>query len=85
MVSGDARVSGDASYCCFQGFGSACRTTTVLRNKEGGVTVVCGCFTGTLDEFAAKVQETHGDSLYGREYQAIIEVIKIHFGLDKRR
>lgn len=48
-----------------------------------GVTVVCGCFTGTLDEFAAKVQETHGDSRYGREYRTIIEVIKIKFGMEK--
>ena len=56
---------------------------TVFRTKDGGVAVKCGCFYGTLDEFAAKVQETHGDSLYGREYQAIIEVIKIHFELDK--
>ena len=82
-VCGDAKVYGNADYCCFQSFGSTCRTTTVSRNKEGGVTVVCGCFTGTLDEFAAKVQETHGDSRYGREYRAIIEVIKIKFGMEK--
>lgn len=80
-VCGDAKVCGNADYCCFLCFGSACRTTTAFHNEDGGVTVVCGCFTGSLDEFAAKVQETHGDNSYGREYRAIIEVIKLKFGI----
>lgn len=48
--------------------------------KDGGVAVKCGCFYGTLAEFAEKVSEVHGDTLYGREYRAVIEAIKIHFG-----
>lgn len=77
-VSGDARISGDADYCCFQGFGSACRTTTVFRTTKE-VKVKCGCFFGTLDEFAAKVEKTHGDNKHGKVYKAIIEVIKLRF------
>jgi hypothetical protein len=43
--------------------------------------ISCGCFFGTLEEFAERVERTHGDNRYGREYRAIIEVIKVKFGL----
>jgi len=33
-----------------------------------------------LNEFERKVEETHGDNIYGKEYKAFIELIKIHFG-----
>ena len=80
-VSGNARVSGNADYCCFQSFGSAGRTTTAYRQKDGTIKIACGCFSGNLDEFIAKVKETHGDNQYAREYLAIVEVIKVKFGL----
>ena len=80
-VYGDARVYGNADYLLFRGFGSANRVTTAFRTKDGGVAVKCGCFYGTLTEFAEKVSEVHGDTLYGREYRAVIEAIKIHFGI----
>lgn len=59
---GNAEVYGNADYCCFQSFGSRYGTTIVFREKDGNLRVRCGCFNGTLDEFAAKVQQTHGDS-----------------------
>ena len=81
-VYGNARVYGDADYLLFRGFGSANRVTTAFKTKDGGVAVKCGCFYGTLAEFADKVSEVHGDTLYGREYRAVIEAVKIHFGLE---
>jgi hypothetical protein len=42
--------------------------------------VTCGCFNGTLDEFEKRVKETHDNSKYGREYLAMIEMIKIKLG-----
>ena len=86
-VSGNARVSGDAwvydnaDYCCFQSFGSANRTTTVFKQKDGSLRVQCGCFSGTIQEFAEAVDKTHGDSKFGKEYRAMIELIKIRFGV----
>ena len=82
-VYGDARVYGNADYCCFLGFGSCNRNTTMFRDKNNNVMVSCGCFFGTLDEFSAKVQKIHGDSLFGREYKSIVQVARIHFGLEK--
>ncbi len=31
--------------------------------------VVCGCFTGTLDEFKVAIDATHGDNHHGVEYR----------------
>ena len=53
--------------------------TTYAYNTDKGIYVQCGCFFGTLDEFAAKVEQTHGDNLHGKVYKAIIEVIKLRF------
>ena len=43
-----------------------------------GVRVTAGCFSGTLDEFRAAVESTHGDSEHGRDYRAAIAMIKAH-------
>lgn len=80
-VCGDAQVYGDADYLCFKGLGSCNRNTTFYKTKDNSISVVCGCFNGTLDEFVAKVRDTHGDSKYAKEYLAAAEVVKIHFDL----
>ena len=86
-VCGDARVYGNAQVksvediFCIAGLGSRYGTTTIYRN-DGGITVVCGCFLGTLEEFEAKVKKTHGDNLYGREYLKLIELAKLHFEVE---
>ena len=43
---------------------------------DGGVMIDTGCFWGSLDEFRLAVDETHGDSVYGREYAAAIVMIE---------
>ena len=80
-VYGDAKICGNADYLCFKGLGSCNRNTTFFKCKDGHIHVACGCFGGDLDEFAAKVRETHGNSTYAREYLACIDVVKIHFGI----
>jgi len=83
-VYDNAQVSDNDDLCWFSRFGSAHRTTTAYRTKLG-VSVRCGYFEGTLDEFIKQVKETHGESKYAREYLAIAEVIKIKFDLcDKK-
>lgn len=47
---------------------------------DGGILVRCGCFRGNLEEFAAKVEKTHGDNQHGRAYKAAIELAKVRFG-----
>lgn len=44
--------------------------------------MTCGCFLGTLEEFEAKVKETHGSNVFGREYLKLIELAKLHFEVE---
>ena len=87
-VSGDARVYGNADIkttgdiCSMSGFGSEYRTTTAFRTKNGDVHVSCGCFQGNLEAFCQRVESTHGNNLYGREYKKMIEMLKIHFEVE---
>lgn len=86
-VCGDAEVCGDAKVCdnanifwC-SSIGSRHGTTTMFRNTDNGITVTCGCFMGTLEEFAERVEKEHGENIFGKEYKLLIELAKIHFGL----
>ena len=54
------------------------RGITYVTKTERTIHVRCGCFYGTLEEFAAKVEEEHGDSQHGKSYKAAIEFIKAH-------
>ena len=79
-VSGNARVFGNASvsganqYLVIGPIGSRNAFTTFFRTKDGNIKVVCGCFVGAIDEFLAKVRQTHGDSKHAKVYQAAVEV-----------
>lgn len=81
-VSGDALVTTNSDYFCIKGAGSQNRNTTFFKCQTGEIRVNCGCFNGTLAEFAAKVHETHGGTMYEREYNTAIELVKIHFDIE---
>lgn len=81
-VSGDARVFGDSDYTTVHGFGRYFRTTTFFRCNNGVVRCRCGCFYGSIDEFRAKVRETHGNSKYAKEYLMIADLMELHFKED---
>ena len=86
-VYGNARVYGNANiknnneHCGFDGFGSCNRHTHAYLTKEKKVEITCGCFRGSIEEFEKKVEETHSGTIYEKQYKAIINVIKIKFGL----
>ena len=76
-VYGNAQVYGNAAICTFSGFGSKFRTTTAFIDKEIGIRVVCGCFTGTLEQFRKQVIQTHGeDSKNGKLYLGMANMIE---------
>ena len=80
-VSGDARVSSLEAICTFSGFGSQYRTTTAFLDKELGIRIVCGCFTGTLYQFREQIIKTHReDSKHGKLYLGMANMIE--FRLD---
>lgn len=80
QVWGDAWVATKSSVFWISCIGSRNGTTTFFKSKNKEIKVVCGCFYGTLDEFSQKVNQTHGDSFYGKCYQATIELAKIRLG-----
>ena len=61
------------------GFGSCGRTTYFFLLSNGRSCVRCGCFAGTLDEWAAQVKKTHGDSQIAQAYLLLIPAIKAQF------
>ena len=67
------------------GFGSRFGSTVIYRNADGFLSVTCGCFTGSIDEFKKEIKRTHGKNIYAKEYKAIIKLIKTHdFGVRKK-
>lgn len=84
-VFGNARVCGDMvvrktrDYLTFGPAGEWDDTTTFGTNHNGTVLVRCGRFYGTLDEFAEKVEEKHGNDEFGEEYRFAIEAAKVRF------
>lgn len=81
-VYGNADIKTTGDICSMSGFGSEYRTTTAFRTKNGDVHVSCGCFQGNLEAFCQRVESTHGNNLYGREYKKMIEMLKIHFEVE---
>ncbi len=57
------------------------KSRTLFFKTDKGVFVQCGCFFGNLEEFVAKVKETHQGNKYERDYLALVEFIKVRFEL----
>lgn len=84
-VYGDAQVYGNKGYSCANGFGRYGRNTTFFRTRDGGVTVSCGCFTGTIAEFRDKVKETHKDTKLAKEYLMLADLMEYHFSKEDEK
>ena len=82
VVSGNAWVHDPSDIALIKGFGSEFRATSFFRCVDGLVRCQCGCFYGTVDEFRAKVRETHGNSKYAKEYLMIADLMELHFKED---
>ena len=87
-VSGDAWVSGDArvdkrrDIFWLSIIGSENGTYTAFKNKDGGVSVSCGCFNGTFKQFIDAVEATHISTEFYYEYQAVIELTKARLSVE---
>ena len=79
QVYGDARVYGNA-WVQIGPIGSRAATLTASADAVIGVRVTTGCFSGSLAEFEAAVQETHGDTEHGKHYRLAIALIKAKLG-----
>lgn len=63
--------------------GSRARNTTFFRTKNKEISVICGCFKGSIDDFEKAIEETHGDNKHGRVYKLAIAMAKEQIELGK--
>lgn len=81
-VSGNAEVSGNAHILVIGRVGSRNGFTTFFRDKNKEISVVCGCFLGTIEEFKKKVKETHGtDTKFAKVYQMAADLAEVQIEL----
>ena len=84
-VYDEARVYKTAHVLTVGPIGSRDDTTTFFRVKFSDgftISVCCGCFHGTVDEFRAKVKQTHGDDKHGKAYQLAADLAEAQIELD---
>ena len=53
------------------------RTSTAFY-LDTGIFIRSGCFIGTLEEFEARVEETHGDNVHGKTYKLWCEIVRLN-------
>lgn len=64
-------------YMVVSPIGSRNGRTTFFRTADGGISVNCGCFRGTIEEFKQAVEKTHGNNRHGQAYCKAIELARI--------
>ena len=83
QVCGNARVCGDAGVCGTRHYlnlgpiGSRDGYTTIYRDKNRKAMVICGCFSGNLDDFERAVHKTHAGTKYEAEYMVLIQLARL--------
>lgn len=81
-VYGDAEVFNTRHYCTQGPIGSRDGYVTFYRTKDNTVGVICGCFSGSIQEFVNQVEKTHGGSRYEKEYKLAAELAKVCIRLE---
>lgn len=82
-VYGDAWVSGNADWLIVGPAKSSGRFTTAFKDKKIGIRVSCGCFTGTVREFAAAIEKTHCETQeHLQQYRLFCQLIAFNFGVE---
>ena len=57
---------------------------THIYCTDQGIYVKCGCFFGTVDEFASQVKDTHGGNKYATQYLKAIDFVNKYFEKDEQ-
>ena len=81
-VTGNAHIMNSADYITINTIKNCNDATTFYRGKDGGIYVACGRFSGSIDDFAAKVKQVHAGTKHERTYLLAIELAKAQIGTD---
>lgn len=76
-LTDNARVTGSADTLAIFPIGSRDDCVTFFRCDDKKIHVAAGCFRGTIDEFAAAVQKTHGGNEHAQAYNLAIRLAKL--------
>ena len=82
-VTGKARVMKSSDCITIGAIGSRDDTTTFYRGTDGGIYVSCGCFSGTIDDFAAEVKQVHAGTKHEKTYLLAIELAKAQIATEE--
>lgn len=82
-IRGDGLLKSRTDYIVLGPAKSSERFTTAHKDSLIGIRVNTGCFSGSLDEFIAAIQETHANnpSVF-KQYMGFVACIKAHFELE---
>ena len=82
-IFGNAYIRNKNDIISISNIGSRNDTTTFFRSKENQISVICGCFKGTIEEFEEKVKNTHkGNKHHQDVYLQSIKLAKIQMDMD---
>lgn len=79
-VTGNAHIMNSADYITINTIKNCNDATTFYRGKDGGIYVACGRFSGSIDDFAAKVKEVYAGTKHERTYLLAIALAKAQLG-----
>lgn len=82
-VMGNARIMESSDCITIGAIGSRDDTTTFYRGADGKIYVSCGCFNGTIDDFASKVKAVHAGAKHEKTYLLAIELAKAQIGTEE--
>ena len=78
-MHGRSAIQNTHDYLCVGPIGSRNGYTTFAKSKNG-IYVACGCFEGEIEEFEQRVTKTHGGSIHGENYKAVMLLARTVLG-----
>lgn len=79
-MSGNAQIEKTADYLVIGPAKSSGRFTTAHKDSKIGIRVNCGCFSGTVKEFAEAIEKTHKDNKeHLEQYRLFCQLIAFNF------
>lgn len=78
-IGKNASILYGVDFFTIGGVGSRRDITTFYRGQNDEIYVSCGCFNDTIDRFEKAVHETHKGTFYEKQYNAAIELARVHF------
>ncbi len=73
-----ARIAKSFDYILIGPVGSREATLTAYKHKKT-IWIGMGCFIGTIKDFEERVQKTHGNNQFGKQYEQALKYVREKF------